>query len=72
MCGTVLTEKATRLDRTSIFPLSVADKNSQEVIKMKEQFQIKLKDKLKARIAAMKDGRDPLDLEMDELATLLS
>ena len=32
MCGTVLTERGTRLERTSIWPLSVEDKNSETLL----------------------------------------
>ena len=47
MCGTVLTEKGTRLDRTSIYPLSVEDKHNDSVIERKHNFTTRLGLKLK-------------------------
>ena len=38
MCGVVLTEKGTRLDKASIFSLSLADKNSDQVKDRKHNF----------------------------------
>ena len=35
MSGVVMTERATRLDRTSIIPLTVEDQNSEPIKKMK-------------------------------------
>jgi len=67
MCGVVLTERGTTLNKTSIIPLTVADKNSEPVIKQKEVFTTVLKDKLKHRVAAMKDGKDATELERQEL-----
>ena len=67
MCGTVMTSKGTRVDRTSIFPLSTADWNSEPVKKQMETFEEVLEQKLKGRIEAMKDGKDAKDLEEQEL-----
>ena len=67
MCGTVLTEKATTLDRTSIIPLSLAEKNSDDIKARKETFQSRLAAKLKDRIAGMKSGKDPIAMEDAEL-----
>ena len=69
MCGTVLTAKGTRVDRTSIIPLSVADQNSDPIKKMKGVFEEVLKSKLKDRVAAMKAGKDAKVLEEEELGT---
>ena len=49
MCGTVLTSKSTRLDRTSIFPLTVEDNNDASVTALKAEFEESLKAKLKDR-----------------------
>ena len=58
MCGTVLTERGTRMDRTSIYPLTAEDKNSDPVRKRKEIFEKVLAEKLKGRVKSMKDGKD--------------
>ena len=63
MCGTVLTELGSTLDRTSIFPLSLADKNSEQVNAMKHKFKSRLGEKLKERVAGMKAGKDAEQLE---------
>ena len=60
MCGTALTSKSTRLDRTSIFPLTVEDNNDASVTAMKLEFEESLKAKLKDRIEAMKSGKDAM------------
>ena len=65
MCGTVLTLKSTRLDRTSIFPLTVEDNNDASVSEMKVRYQESLKAKLKDRMAAMKGGKDADELEQE-------
>ena len=39
MCGTVLTSKSTRLDRTSILPLTVEDNNDASVSEMEGKAQ---------------------------------
>ena len=49
MSGMVLTEKGTVLARTSIFPLSADEKQSQEIGKLKGAYAARLADKLKAR-----------------------
>ena len=66
MCGIVLTERGTRLDRTSIIPLSVEDKNSDPVKKRKEVFEKVLAEKLKDRIKAMDDGKSAAALDQQE------
>ena len=57
MCGTVLTEKGSRLDRTSIIPLSIEDRNNEEVTKRKQVFERILESKLGERVKALKDGK---------------
>ena len=70
MCGVVLTEKATTLDRTSIYPLTVADQNSEPTMEKKKQFEASLKLKLDAKMKAIKAGKDPEHMEQatDDLA----
>ena len=63
MSGVVMTERATRLDRTSIIPLTVEDQNSEPIKKMKEEFESILKSKLKDRIESLTAGKDPSELE---------
>ena len=58
-----MTERATRLDRTSIIPLTVEDQNSEPIRKMKEEFESILKSKLKDRIESLTAGKDPSELE---------
>ena len=66
LCGTVLTERGTRLERTSIIPLSVEDNNSDPVKKRKEIFEKVLAEKLKDRIKAMDAGKSPAALDQQE------
>ena len=66
MCGIVLTENTTRLERTSIFPLTVDDWNSEPTKQKMAEFDATLKAKLKDRAQAMSSGKDPNDLD-DEL-----
>ena len=49
MCLKILTKKATIVCRTSVFPLSVEDENSDVVSAQKVEFETTLKDKLKNR-----------------------
>ena len=72
MCGTVLTQKGTTVDRTTIIPLKVADVNSEGVKKMKEAFEAELLKKLKHRIAAMKEGKDAATLDEEEMQAWLA
>jgi hypothetical protein len=65
MCGTVLTERATTLERTSIIPLSVEEVNSDVVRKMKEVYTACLTAKLKERITELDDDeKDPASPEI--------
>ena len=57
MSGVVMTERATRLDKTSIIPLTIEDQNSEPVRKMKEEFESILKSKLKDRIESLTAGK---------------
>ena len=57
------TQEATRLDRTSIIPLTVEDQNSEPIRKMKEEFESILKSKLKDKIESFSAGKDPTELE---------
>ena len=66
MCGVVLTEKGTRLDRTSIIPLTVEDRNNEAINKMKLKFESLLETKLKEWIKGLKSGKDALALD-DEM-----
>ena len=54
MCGTVVTEKGTTVDRTSIIPLSVEDENSEHIKAMKEVFNKVLEAKLKIKAWELK------------------
>ena len=63
MCGTVITSKSTRLDRTSIIPLSLEDHNFESVTAQKEEFTEALRLKLKDRAAAMKAGKEAGELD---------
>ncbi len=68
MCGTVMTEKGTRIDRTSIFTLTVQDKNSDQVRDRKHNFSTRLGLRLKRRIKGLKDhDKDPKEQELEEL-----
>ena len=67
MCGTVLTEKASWVDRTSIIPLSVEDENSLPVKKMQMIFEEVLKEKLKDRILGLKAGKDAVKMSQEEM-----
>ena len=62
-----MTERSTRLDRTSIIPLTVEHQNSEPVKKMKEEFESILKTKLKDRIESLSAGKDPTELEKLEM-----
>ena len=66
LCGTVLTERGQRLERTSIIPLSVEDNNSEGVKARKKIFEKVLAAKLKDRIQAMKNGKDAAQLDDEE------
>ena len=68
MCGIVLTEKTTRLDRTSIFPLTVEDLNSEPTKQKMAEFDATLKAKLKERAASMKD---PVELDAELVEKML-
>ena len=63
----MLTEKATVLNRTSIIPLSIADKNDESVVELKQAYRLKLKNKLKHRVKSKRKGKDAAELEMEEL-----
>ena len=67
MCGTVLTEIGTRLERTSIIPLSAADKNDDSVKNRQGIFTEVLKSKLKHRVKSMKEGKEPHWLDEEAL-----
>ena len=58
MCGTVLTEKAKWVDRSSIIPLSVEDENSIPVQKQKKIFEGSLEEKLKEKIKGLQIGKE--------------
>ena len=68
MCGTVLTEIGTRLERTSIIPLSPVDHNDDSVKNRMGIFNDVLKSKLKDRVRSMKEGKEPSWL--DEIADM--
>jgi len=53
MCSHVLTERATVLSRTSVFPLTAEDRNSEVIAKCKEEYMEKLKEKLGEQMALM-------------------
>ena len=69
MCGTILTEKATRLQRTSIIPLSDEDNNSEAIDEMKAKYEKVLAEKLKHRVAGLKAGKEPAKLDEEAMAT---
>ena len=58
MCGTVITEKATHLDRTSIMPLTREDLNDPAVQAKMVEFMTELTTKLDARMARQGDHCD--------------
>ena len=68
MCGTVLTELGTRLERTSIIPLSLEDQNDDSVKNRMGIYQEVLKKNLKERVKSMADGKEAhwLDEEAKE------
>ena len=49
MCARILTEKGTLISRTSVFPLSDLDNNSDAIKQQKQKFEETLKEKLKDR-----------------------
>ena len=57
MCGVVLTERGERIHRTSIFPLSVEDKNSKNVDKTKDTYTHVLELKLRHRKKAISGAK---------------
>ena len=63
MCGTVLTERAQTLDRTSIIPLTEVEKNMDSVRRAKHIFEQVLAAKLKDRMNAIRGGKPAKDLE---------
>ena len=65
MCGMVLTEKSQVLDRTTIHPLSPAEKNSEVVQKMRSIYGSVLAAKLKHRVAAMDEGMSPEEIDAE-------
>ena len=66
LCGLVMTEKATVLERTSIIPLTAQDNNEDGTIKLKQVFEDTLKLKLNDRMEGIKAGKDPADLDDDQ------
>ena len=66
MCGKVLTEKAERIHRTSIIPLSMEDQNSEAVKQRKKVFTDVLEAKLRDRIKAIKGSKTAKQLEREE------
>ena len=65
MCGTVLTEKGTTVDRTSIIPLSVEDENSEHIKAMKQVFNKVLEAKLKIKASELKPSKkDSADIDL--------
>ena len=62
MCSKILTQKATIVCRTSVFPLSIEDENSEVVTAQKIEFETALKAKLKDRA----DGVE-YDADVDEV-----
>ncbi len=65
MCGTVLTEKGTTVDRTSIIPLSVEDENSEHIKAMKQVFDKVLEAKLKIKASELKPSKkDSTDIDL--------
>ena len=58
MCGTVITEKATHLDQTSIMPLTREDLNDPVVQAKMVEFMTELTTKLDARMARQGEHRD--------------
>ena len=66
MCGVVLTEKGQQLHRTSIFPLSVEDKNSQVVDKTKDGCTNILEAKLRHRKKAISGAKTRAQIKLLE------
>ncbi len=65
MCGTVVTEKGTTVDRTSIIPLSVEDENSEHIKVMKQVFDKVLEAKLKIKASELKPSKkDSADIDL--------
>ena len=63
LCGKVLTAKGKKVHRTSIIPLSIEDMNSPGVEARKKMFDTLLAKNLKERIAAMKAGKSPAEID---------
>ena len=66
MCGVVLTERGERLHRTSIFPLSVEDKNSKVVDETKDTCTDVLNIKLKHRKKAISGAKTRAQIKLLE------
>ena len=64
MCGQVLTEKGTIVERSSIIPLTEQEHNVEAIQRMKQLYETALADKLKDRAKAIKAGK--FDADVDE------
>ena len=62
MCGVVLNERGIEENRTSIFPLSTEDLNSEPIKKQLEVFDRVLRIKLDEKAEQMKNGKDAADI----------
>ena len=65
MCGTILNERAQRLERTSIIPLTAEESNSIAVLKQMDIFERVLGEMLKDRVKGLNAGKDAMKM-MDE------
>ena len=63
MCSTVFTEKAQRLDRTSVRPLTVAELNDPDVQAAMRKWEETLASVLKERVKGLKEGKDPVEMD---------
>jgi hypothetical protein len=63
MCSTVFTEKAQRLNRTSIVPLKVVELNDPDVQAAMRKWEETLASMLKERVKGLKEGKDPIQMD---------
>jgi hypothetical protein len=63
MCSTVFTEKAQRLNRTSIVPLTVVELNDPDVQAAMRKWEETLASAMKERVKGLKEGKDPIQMD---------
>jgi predicted nucleotidyltransferase len=69
VCSMVLTEKAQRLDRTSIVPLTVEEFNDHDVQAAMRKWEETLASMLKERVKGLKEGKEPVQMDDEWTST---